>query len=44
MRGMASDCDALMGTSIRSSPITRAIMESSKRLRIVANTRSGSTT
>ncbi len=34
--GFAKGCDALMGTSIRSSPITRTIMESSDRLRIVA--------
>ena len=34
--GMAQGCDALMGTSIRSSPITRKIMESSDKLRIVA--------
>src|SRR6058998_3890314 len=33
---MAKGCDALMGTSIRNSPISRAIMESSDRLRIVA--------
>jgi len=33
---MAQGADALMGTSIRSSPITRRIMESSKNLRIVA--------
>lgn len=33
---LARDCDALAGTSIRSSPITRHIMESSDRLRIVA--------
>jgi len=36
MRAMARGADALMGTSIRSSPITKAIMESSDRLRIVA--------
>lgn len=34
--GLARGCDALMGTSIRSSPITRKIMESSDKLRIVA--------
>src|SRR5919201_1123543 len=33
---MARGCDALMGTSIRSSPITHRIMQSSQRLRIVA--------
>src|SRR5919197_957667 len=33
---MARGMDALMGTSIRSSPITRTIMQSSNRLRIVA--------
>jgi len=33
---MARGADALMGTSIRSSPITRRIMEASDRLRIVA--------
>ncbi|MGH7830767.1 MAG: NAD(P)-dependent oxidoreductase [Candidatus Binatia bacterium] len=33
---MAEGADALMGTSIRSSPITRRIMEASKNLRIVA--------
>lgn len=33
---MARGCDALMGTSIRNAPISRAIMESSPRLRIVA--------
>jgi D-3-phosphoglycerate dehydrogenase / 2-oxoglutarate reductase len=36
MAGMAEGCDALAGTSIRSSPITRAIMQSSEKLRIVA--------
>jgi phosphoglycerate dehydrogenase-like enzyme len=36
MVGMARGCDALMGTSIRNAPISRAIMESSDRLRIVA--------
>jgi phosphoglycerate dehydrogenase-like enzyme len=33
---MATGCDALMGTSIRSSPISATVMESSDRLRIVA--------
>jgi phosphoglycerate dehydrogenase-like enzyme len=33
---MAHGCDALMGTSIRNAPISRAIMEGSDRLRIVA--------
>src|ERR687888_1799331 len=33
---MARGAGALMGTSIRSSPITRRIMQSSDRLRIVA--------
>jgi phosphoglycerate dehydrogenase-like enzyme len=36
MAGMANGCDALMGTSIRSSPISGTIMKSSDRLRIVA--------
>jgi len=36
MIGMAKECDALMGTSIRNAPISRAIMQSSDRLRIVA--------
>ena len=36
MVSMAKGCDALMGTSIRNAPISRAIMESSDRLRIVA--------
>jgi len=36
MKAFAESADALMGTSIRSSPITRGIMESSDRLRIVA--------
>lgn len=36
MAQMAIDADALCGTSIRSSPITRRIMESSDRLRVVA--------
>jgi phosphoglycerate dehydrogenase-like enzyme len=36
MVAMAKGCDALMGTSIRNAPISRAIMESSDRLRIVA--------
>lgn len=33
---MASGADAMMGTSIRSTPITRTIMETSANLRIVA--------
>src|SRR5207248_1096494 len=33
---IAGGADALVGTSIRSSPITRRIMASSERLRIVA--------
>lgn len=33
---MAKDANALMGTSIRSSPITRKIMETSPNLRVVA--------
>ena len=36
MIGMARDAHALMGTSIRSSPITRNILEASSDLRIVA--------
>lgn len=36
MVGMARGCDALMGTSIRNAPISRAILQSSDRLRIVA--------
>jgi phosphoglycerate dehydrogenase-like enzyme len=36
MARMAEGCDALAGTSIRSSPITRSIMERSDKLRIVA--------
>jgi phosphoglycerate dehydrogenase-like enzyme len=36
MAQMASGCDALIGTSVRSSPITRRVLESSDRLRIVA--------
>ena len=36
MAGMATACDALTGTSIRSSPITKKIMQSSNKLRIVA--------
>ena len=36
MVGMANEADALMGTSIRSSPITRGIMEASPNLRVVA--------
>jgi phosphoglycerate dehydrogenase-like enzyme len=34
--GMARGCDVLMGTSIRSTPISRRILESSDRLRVVA--------
>ncbi len=33
---MAKDADALIGTSIRSSPITRKVMQSSETLRIIA--------
>src|SRR2546422_2899553 len=33
---LAEGCDALMGTSIRNAPISRDIMKSSDRLRIVA--------
>lgn len=36
MRACASGADALLGTSIRSSPITQTILESSNKLRIVA--------
>lgn len=36
MVGIASGCDALMGTSIRNAPISRTIMQSADRLRIVA--------
>ncbi len=36
MAKMAAGCDALTGTSIRSSPITKKIMQSSKKIRIVA--------
>lgn len=36
MRVLAANAHALMGTSIRSSPITRSVMESSPGLRIVA--------
>ena len=36
MIGLASDAQALLGTSIRSSPITRKIMEASPELRVVA--------
>ncbi len=36
MAKMAAGCDALMGTSIRSSPITQKILQASKNLRIVA--------
>ena len=33
---MAEGCDALVGTSIRSTPITQKIMQASKNIRIVA--------
>ncbi|MEE8333737.1 MAG: NAD(P)-dependent oxidoreductase [Alphaproteobacteria bacterium] len=36
MIAISKDCDALMGTSIRSSPITRNIMAANPDLRIVA--------
>jgi D-3-phosphoglycerate dehydrogenase len=36
MARIAEGCDALMGTSIRSSPITQKILQASKNLRIVA--------
>src|SRR5215212_2381502 len=36
MVAMAANADALSGTSIRSSPITRRIMESSDKLRVIA--------
>jgi D-3-phosphoglycerate dehydrogenase len=36
MAKLAEGCDALMGTSIRSSPITQKIMQASKNLRIIA--------
>ena len=36
MVGIAKGCDALMGTSIRNAPISKTIMESSEKLRIVA--------
>jgi phosphoglycerate dehydrogenase-like enzyme len=36
MAGMAAGCHALMGTSIRSSPITGKVMDGSDRLRIIA--------
>jgi phosphoglycerate dehydrogenase-like enzyme len=36
MAGMAAGCDALTGVSVRRSPITRRILESSENLRIVA--------
>jgi D-3-phosphoglycerate dehydrogenase / 2-oxoglutarate reductase len=36
MARMAEGCDALMGTSIRNAPISKRIMQSSQRLRIVA--------
>jgi D-3-phosphoglycerate dehydrogenase / 2-oxoglutarate reductase len=38
---MAVDADALAGTSIRSSPITRTIMQASRGLRIVAKSTVG---
>lgn len=36
MAAMVAGCDAMVGTSVRSSPITKRIMESSSHLRIVA--------
>src|SRR5688572_53195 len=36
MAAMAAGCDALMGTSIRTSPISRTVMEASDGLRVVA--------
>jgi phosphoglycerate dehydrogenase-like enzyme len=36
MASLAAGCDALIGTSIRSTPISRTIMKSSDRLRIIA--------
>ena len=36
MAKMAEGCDALVGTSIRSTPITQRIMQASKNIRIVA--------
>jgi len=36
MIAMARHCDALVGTSIRNTPISRRVMESSRNLRIVA--------
>src|SRR5262249_9313508 len=36
MVAMARGCDALMGTSIRNTPISRTVMQASDRLRIVA--------
>ncbi|OGQ78773.1 MAG: hypothetical protein A3F90_15055 [Deltaproteobacteria bacterium RIFCSPLOWO2_12_FULL_60_19] len=36
MARMAEGCDALVGTSIRSTPITQKIMQASKNIRIVA--------
>jgi D-3-phosphoglycerate dehydrogenase / 2-oxoglutarate reductase len=36
MARAAEGCDALMGTSIRNAPISRRVLESSDRLRIVA--------
>jgi phosphoglycerate dehydrogenase-like enzyme len=36
MARMAEGCDALMGTSIRNAPISKRILQSSEKLRIVA--------
>ena len=36
MMKLAEGCDALMGTSIRSTPITQKIMQSSNKLRVVS--------
>src|SRR4029077_16772933 len=36
MAKLAEGCDALMGTSIRSTPITQQIMKASKNLRVLA--------
>jgi len=36
MLKLAEGCDAMMGTSIRSTPITQKIMQSSNKLRVVA--------
>jgi phosphoglycerate dehydrogenase-like enzyme len=41
MISMAADADALTGTSIRSSPITRNILQASRGLRIVAKSTVG---